>query len=128
MIMDKKCFKIWFLLFYMFHILQWNAQSLRAHGDELKKYIEDSRVKPEVICIQETWLTGKNNFRIPGYDVIRRDRIIGGKECPRGGCCIFIRKGMAASVINIEVDHIEAQMILLMYYVSMINNGSQGRL
>ena len=35
-----------------FFILQWNAQSLVAHGKELKHYIYNSTVKPDVICIQ----------------------------------------------------------------------------
>ena len=37
-------------------ILQWNAQSLIAHGNELKNAICDWNEKPDIICIQETWL------------------------------------------------------------------------
>lgn len=35
-------------------ILQWNARSLVANGQELKHFIEEQAVKPNIICIQET--------------------------------------------------------------------------
>lgn len=35
-------------------ILQWNARSLIANGQEFKKYVENLKEKPNVICIQET--------------------------------------------------------------------------
>ena len=34
-------------------ILQWNAQSIIAHGNELKRYIYNSNDKPHFVCIQE---------------------------------------------------------------------------
>jgi len=35
-------------------ILQWNARSLVANGQELKKFVSDMQDKPSIICIQET--------------------------------------------------------------------------
>ena len=35
-------------------ILQWNARSLIANGQELKKFISDLQDKPSIICVQET--------------------------------------------------------------------------
>jgi hypothetical protein len=43
----------------MVSILQWNAQSIKAHGPEMKKEIEDLEIKPDIICVQETWLSDK---------------------------------------------------------------------
>ena len=37
---------------YPLIILHWNAQSLTAHGNELKGYIYNSQDKPDYICIQ----------------------------------------------------------------------------
>lgn len=47
-------------------ILQWNARSLIANGQEFKKFISDLQDKPSVICIQETWLRAKWDFIIQG--------------------------------------------------------------
>lgn len=37
-------------------LLQWNASSLLANSQEFKYFIEQMFVKPDVICVQETWL------------------------------------------------------------------------
>ena len=61
-------------------ILQWNARSLIVNGQEFKKYIDDLSERPNVLCIQETWLKPELDFIIKGYTAIRRDRKSG-----RGG-------------------------------------------
>lgn len=48
------------------------------------------RVKPNVICIQESWLSPKLDFVIKGYTSIRRDREAG----KGGGVITFIQKGI----------------------------------
>lgn len=45
-------------------ILQWNARSLIANGQEFKKYIDNLSEKPNIICVQETWLIPKIDFVI----------------------------------------------------------------
>ncbi len=57
-----------------FLILQWNAQSLIANGQEFKKYINDLTIKPDIICIQETWLKPHLDFILKGYNSVRSDR------------------------------------------------------
>ncbi len=47
-------------------ILQWNARSLISNGQELKCFIEELSVKPNVICVQETWLKPSLDFIIMG--------------------------------------------------------------
>jgi ribonuclease HI len=69
-------------------ILQWNAQSLLAHGHELKNYINQTPHQPDIICIQESWLKPSLTFKIAGYELIRKDRTNGIK----GGVCIFIKE------------------------------------
>jgi len=48
-------------------LLQWNAQSLRAHSNELRQFIATTGEKPHLICVQETWLQPRLEFRFPGY-------------------------------------------------------------
>lgn len=43
-------------LFMMVCILQWNARSLIANGQEFKRLIRDCENKPDFLCIQETWM------------------------------------------------------------------------
>ncbi len=54
--------------------LQWNARSLLANGQEFKKFIDELPIKPDVICVQETWLKPNLDFRIVGYSSVRSDR------------------------------------------------------
>jgi ribonuclease HI/exonuclease III len=94
-------------------ILHWNAQSLGAHGDQLKKDIYDMKEKPEIICIQETWFGKKSNFRLRGYEVIRKDREIQGesKVSPRGGCITCIKKGIAFQQVETKSQILEVLTI-----------------
>ena len=57
-------------------ILQWNARSMLANGQEFKQFIEDCENKPDIICIQETWLKPHLDFIIYGYVCVRRDRVV----------------------------------------------------
>lgn len=68
-------------------ILQWNARSLIANGQEFKKFILDLQDKSSVICIQETWLRAQWDFIIQGYTDIRNDREMG----KGGGVATFVR-------------------------------------
>ena len=70
-----------------FIILQWNAQSLLAHSKELKNYINSWTPKPDIICIQESWLKEGKTYNLPGYD----RNITKSKKCG-GGCAIFIKR------------------------------------
>ncbi len=66
----------WLIL--MVIILQWNARSLLANGQEFKHFIRDRKINPDVVCIQETWLKPNLEFVIHGYIGIRNDRENGG--------------------------------------------------
>lgn len=79
-------------------ILQWNAHSLTANGQELKQYITTCPAKPHVICVQETWLTSNFDFLIPGYNVLRQDRP---GNIRAGGCAFFIHATVSYRDIGI---------------------------
>lgn len=73
----------------MFYILQWNAQSLVANRQDLKRFLDAFKENLTLICIQETELKPALNFVIPGYVGFRKNRNI-----LRGGCAVFIREGI----------------------------------
>ena len=47
--------------FEKIQIVQWNARSLRSDGrsklPELYNFLESFENKPEIVCLQETWVT-----------------------------------------------------------------------
>lgn len=55
-------------------VLQWNARGLLIHVAELKNYLNTTINKPNVICIQESYLKPQNFFDLPPYTVLRKDR------------------------------------------------------
>ena len=82
-------------LLLMFCILQWNARSLIANGQELKKFIRDSDVKPHIVCVQETWLKPCLDFVLPGYTCLRKDRP---DMTQGGGCATLVKCGLQYKV------------------------------
>lgn len=89
-----------FNLFMMFSILQWNARSLIANGQEFKKLIRDFEVKPDFLCVQETWLKPHLDFVVPGYICLRKDR----SDQSGGGCATFIKSGIQYKVCEYELS------------------------
>lgn len=80
----------------MLIILQWNARRLIANGQELKQYIQELSVKPNIICIQESWLKPSLDFTLYGYTAVRKDRTI----ATGGGVVTFIQHGVNYRAIN----------------------------
>lgn len=102
-------------------ILQWNARSLISNGQEFKKYVEDLEVKPDIICIQESWLIPRLDFVIKGFISVRRDRDSG----KGGGVITFIqrglqykevRKGDDLEYVTVEVWSREGKILIINFY------------
>lgn len=74
----------------MILILQWNARSLVANGLEFKSVINELEIKPDLICIQGSWLKPRFDFVIKGYVSERRDR----GEGNGGGCITLIKESI----------------------------------
>ena len=83
-------------------ILQWNARSLIANGQEFKGYINDSLDNPHLICIQETWLKPQLDFVIVGYLSVRKDRENG----TGGGVAIFVREDIQFRSVEIGKEEL----------------------
>ena len=59
------------ILVVMGIILQCNARSIFSNGAEFKKVIND--ISPDIICVQETFLSSKYSFRVANYNAFRRE-------------------------------------------------------
>ncbi len=81
-------------------IFQWNAISFIANGQELKKCFSDLENKPDIICVQETWLKPQFKFALQGYVVIRKDR----KKVNGVGVATFIKQGVGYRNVEVSVD------------------------
>ena len=91
-----------------FLILQWNAQGMWGHGEELTKWLFSQKSKPfDLLCVQETWFEQNNILSIPNYKVIPRNR-----DGPRGGCAFYIHNSIAFDLPpQNHLSNIEAQLI-----------------
>ena len=86
--------------------LQWNAGGLRARSTELLHFLSSHPV--DLICIQESNLNSSSSFRIPGFSVLRSDRIHHSQSGilssdvshASGGVVIFIRQGLSFSELS----------------------------
>ena len=67
------------------NILLWNCQGIRPKRKELELYLKENVI--DVIALNETFLSKKYNFKIPGYDTIRNDRSTG----QRGGAAFLVK-------------------------------------
>ena len=73
------------------NILFWNYQGIRPKRKELGLYLKENVI--DVIALNETFLSRKHNFKIPGYDTIRNDRSTG----QRGGVAFLAKSDLAVN-------------------------------
>ena len=99
------------------NILFWNCQGIRPKLKEVELYLKENII--DVIALNETFLSKKHNFRIPGYDTIRNDRSTGQK----GGVSILVKHSLAVNIeyrnsdFNIIADN-EALAIILKFSIT----------
>ena len=72
-------------------------------GAELKHYIDEIDAKPQIVCIQETWLKDTSVFNIPGYNKEVKCR----KDRQGGGVAIFIQHSLPYERIQNIPNEIE---------------------
>lgn len=82
-------------------VLQWNARSLIANGQEFKGFIQELSEVPDVICVQESWLKSHLDFVIKGFTSIRRDRV---GSSDGGGCVTFVKNGLQFRELKKSVE------------------------
>jgi ribonuclease HI len=70
--------------------MQWNCNGYRSQYTELKNYLHNVVIKPDIICLQETFLKAPHTVNLYGYSIIRNDR----EDRPKGGVATFIKNGI----------------------------------
>lgn len=73
--------------------------------NNLKSILMILQEKPKVICLKETWLKPHLDFKIQGYEGVRKDRKIG----TGGGVVTFIEQNLRYRVIS--SNEIEAVIV-----------------
>ena len=84
------------------NITFWNCQGVRSKRKELELYLNENSI--DIIALNETFLTKKVNFKIPGYDTIRNDCSTGQK----GGVAFLVKHGL---VVNKEFRNADFNII-----------------
>ena len=98
-------------------LLQWNAQGLLNHGQELIKYLNSRKNSPiHLICIQETWFNDDRILQIPSYLCVTRNR----RNQTRGGCALYIHDSINYESPTMD-DELELQTIKIHYDNLKIN-------
>ena len=73
------------------NILYYNCQVIKLKRKKLELYLKENVI--DVIALNETFLSKKHNFKIPGYDTIRNDCSTG-----QGGSVAFlVKNGLAVN-------------------------------
>ena len=102
-------------------ILQWNAQSMMGHGEELIRYLNYNRnITYHLLCIQETWFSDDLVMQIPNYKCFSRSR---GTQ-RRGGCAFYVHTSVHYDYPTLCVD-IEMQLINIHMHdmtIAVVNN------
>ena len=81
-----------------------NTMSLAPKIDEVRHSVLQTDV--DLACFTETWLTDfvhDNVIQIPGYNVVRRDRLIG----QNGGVCLYVKESIPFEIISQYHDQFE---------------------
>jgi len=78
-------------------IMQWNANGITAHMNELKQFLASIEGdQPHVICIEETFLKPGKSLNIPGYDIFRKDRL----NAFGGGVATLVKNSISAMQVD----------------------------
>lgn len=108
-------------------IMQWNANGLVAHKNELVNFLapknltqtlinQNNSNKPHIICVQETFLKLNKTFCLDGYDVFRKDRLTNLK----GGVATLVLTSLNAVLVDTP-ENIECIGVKIKLENSFIN-------
>jgi ribonuclease HI len=86
------------------HILQWNCNGIINKTAELSQYLTDTKNKPDIICLQETFLKPHQIYNLKGYNIIRKDRTITRK----GGLATLVKTGINYTLVDQNQTGIES--------------------
>ena len=77
--------------------------------NDLKHFLINSEILPDIIALQETHLIAKYVPKIPEYSLVRKDRDVRG-----GGVCMFLKNNIPFTEIEVNSKRpIEAQCVVI---------------
>lgn len=79
------------------NILQWNCRSLNANLSCFKQFLMKYDIS--IAALSESWLRPDYPINIPGYRIVRDDRLDG-----RGGSALVIKNNLKHKVIHENID------------------------
>lgn len=90
------------------NIVQWNIKGYYTNLPHLQQVIDT--IKPNIICLQETWLRETDNIRLNNFQQppARFDRV----NRARGGSCVFVENGIPYTILDVAVG-LEAAAVRL---------------
>ena len=98
------------------NILFWNCQSIRPKRKEQELYIKENEF--DIVALNETFLSRKHNFKIPGYDTTQNDRSTG----TIGGVAFLIKHGLVVNKYRNEDFNIITENEALAINLDLSNN------
>ena len=91
------------------NVLQWNCRSIYRKLPEFKAYISMMDPVPDVICLQETFLSSKYEPIISGYSIVRKDRP---PHLGRGGgVCFLVKSSISFNELSISFTDEKVQFL-----------------
>ena len=91
------------------NVLQWNCRSIYKKLPEFKAYISMMDPIPDVICLQETFLSSKYEPIISGYSIVRKDRP---PHLGRGGgVCFLVKSSISFNELSISFTDEKVQFL-----------------
>ena len=81
-----------------FNIINWNCNGLNSHFDELAHFVANAKIKPTIICLQETHATSNILPALTGYSYTHNFR----KDRKGGGTAIYIINDVYYNILNID--------------------------
>ena len=80
-----------------FSLVQWNAQGFNSHGPEFIWEMSNKNLYPSVICLQETFFSGENDFyNINNYVLANYST----RNIEKGGTAIYCRSDVKFSPVK----------------------------
>jgi len=91
-------------------VLQWNCWGFQPHKHELERFLRETPVPPDVVCVEEIFLKASKNPRVDGYSVYRQDS----PQESVGGLAILLKIGINHTLLCLEeIEGLERQGIEL---------------
>ncbi|KYN09371.1 hypothetical protein ALC57_18518, partial [Trachymyrmex cornetzi] len=87
-------------------LLQWNCLGMRQNFLSILPTI----VEFNILCIQETLLKEKSNFRVKGFNIIRKDITEPGER----GVCTLIRNNVTYEIVDCaDIRHPSVEFLII---------------